>query len=339
MKLTDDRIEVNGLPWFREDHPLLARLPRRMKEQFREPVWTLALCPSGGRLRFRTDSIAVALLAKTEFPEMGHIPLTGSAGFDLYVDGSYAGTALCSREGPMRYPHHEEPWRTGRERRMREVSIYLPTYSPATVDEVVLDNGARVEPPAPYRIPRPVVYYGSSITQGGCASNPGGAYPALLERRLGADFVNLGFSGNGLGDFPVAEAMAEISASCIVLDYWGNPSPAVFRDTLPGFVGILSGKLPLVPILVAGPYYFPRNDTIEEDALKFEARRRIADEFVRERRAAGDRHIAFVDGLDLLSREQAHGLVDGVHANSLGFHFIADGLEPHLRRALGESPA
>ena len=42
----------------------------------------------------------------------------------------------------------------------------------------------------------------------------------------------------------------------------------------------------------------------------------------------------FVDGLKMLSPEQAEGLVDGVHCNSLGFYFNANGLEPFLRKAL-----
>src|SRR5207253_5662081 len=88
-------------------------------------------------------------------------------------------------------------WRVGRERKMRDITLYLPLYKAVTVQEVSLAADARLEPATPYAIAKPIVYYGSSITQGGCASNPGGSCQALLERRLNADFVNLGFSGNG----------------------------------------------------------------------------------------------------------------------------------------------
>jgi lysophospholipase L1-like esterase len=48
--------------------------------------------------------------------------------------------------------------------------------------------------------------------------------------------------------------------------------------------------------------------------------------------------VVFVDGLEMLSRSQGSGLVDGVHPNSLGFQWCARGLEPQLRRALKLHP-
>src|SRR5213075_673687 len=114
-----------------------------------------------------------------------------------------------------------------------------PLYKPVTIKELSLDTDARLEPPTPYAIRKPIVYYGSSITQGGCASNPGGSCQAILERRLDADFVNLGFSGNGLGEPALAEVICELDPSCIVLDFWGNPSADQYAAALPVFVKIL----------------------------------------------------------------------------------------------------
>ena len=56
----------------------------------------------------------------------------------------------------------------------------------------------------PFRTAKPVVFYGTSITQGGCASRSGMSYQAILGRQLNLDFVNLGFSGNGKGEPVVA---------------------------------------------------------------------------------------------------------------------------------------
>ena len=47
----DQRLEVAGLPWFKEDKPNLYRLPIRSKDSFRKEVWVLAQSPSGGRVR------------------------------------------------------------------------------------------------------------------------------------------------------------------------------------------------------------------------------------------------------------------------------------------------
>lgn len=329
----DERLAVHGLPWFAEDTPALRRLPKRLQSQLRPAVWNLAQHPSGGRIRFRTDSTTVGLIAENPaFSNMHHMASVGENGFDLYVNGEYLGSAWPDAQGKI-----AREWRVGTERTLRDVTLYLPLYKPVRIIEISLDSNAVCGPATPYGTRRPVVYYGSSITQGGCASNPGGSCQALLERRLNADFVNLGFSGNGLGDPPVAEAITGLEPSCVVLDFWANPSPDQFAAALPVFVDILRRKLPRVPILVTGPFYFAGESSDSHVASAQAAKRRTASEFVRLRRKQGDRAIVYVDGLKMLHRNQAVGLVDGVHCNSLGFYFNAQGLEPFLKQALRKS--
>ncbi|MBI3876672.1 MAG: SGNH/GDSL hydrolase family protein [Verrucomicrobia bacterium] len=327
----DARLVVNGLPWFNEDKPVLRRLPARLKDAFRPPVWSLAQQPSGGRIRFRTDSTTVGLVAQNpDTGNMHHMTVIGQSGFDIYVNGEYLNSAWPDKMGKI-----AKEWSVGRERVMRDITFYLPLYKAVTVTEIVLEKGAKIEAPSAFAVAKPVVHYGSSITQGGCASNPGNSCQAFVSRWLNVDFVNLGFSGNGLGEPAVAEAIAEIDASCYVLDYWGNPKPDVYRDTLPPFVDILRKNHPKTPILVTSPYYFSAEAFNPSSAETQNEKRKIAREFVESRRKAGDTNVHFVDGLTMLSREQANGLVDGVHGNSLGFYFNAKGLEPHLRKVLG----
>ena len=163
---------------------------------------------------------------------------------------------------------------------------------------------------------------------------PRGACQAILERWLNTDFVNLGFSGNGLGEPALADAIREIDASCIVLDFWGNPSPEQYTNALPVFVDHLREKRPEVPILVTSPFYFPSEETSAAMARMQNTKRQFAHDFVENRRKKGDHRITFVDGLKMLNRDQTSGLVDGVHCNSLGFYFNAQGLEPFLKKAL-----
>lgn len=326
----DSRLAVYGLPWFNEDEPTLRRLPLRLKDKFRSPVWDLAQQPSGGRIRFRTDSTTVGLVAENpSFSNMHHMPSVGENGFDLYAGRDYFGSVWPDGAGKM-----TTEWRVGRERKMRDVTLYLPLYKAVTIQYLSLDADARFEPATPYAIQKPVVYYGSSITQGGCASNPGGSCQAILERKLNADFVNLGMSGQGLGEPALAEAICELDPSCIVLDFWGNPSEERYAAVLPVFVDILRKKWPRMPILVTSPFYFTAEKSGGSVARSQSAKRRTAEDFVQRRRKGGDRWIIFVDGLKMLNKDQASGLVDGVHCNSLGFYFNAQGLEPFLRRAL-----
>ncbi len=326
----DSRLSVHGLPWFQEDSPVLRRLPARLEARFRPPVWSLAQQPSGGRIRFRTDSTSVGVVARNPaFSNMHHMASVGENGFDLYVNGEYLGSAWPDAKGEI-----TKSWRVGLEPMLRDITLYLPLYKPVALEAITLDPAARLESPTPYRIRKPVVYYGSSITQGGCASNPGGSCQAILERRLNADFVNLGFSGNGMGEPALAEAITELDPSSIVLDFWGNPSAAQYASALPAFVEILRQKLARVPILVTSPFYFPAEATQPDTAREQDAKRETARKLVQQRRARGDDCIEFVDGLKMLGRDQTLGLVDGVHCNSLGFYFNANGLEPLLRQVL-----
>jgi hypothetical protein len=326
----DARLTVFGLPWFSEDSPVLRRLPMRLKDRFSPPVWELAQQPSGGRIRFRTDSTKIGLIARNPgFSNMHHMASVGENGFDLYVGREYRGSAWPDNRGKI-----VRIWEIGRERVMRDVTIYLPLYKPVTIESVNLDPDAKIESPTPYAVRKPIVYYGSSITQGGCASNPGGSSEAILGRFLNADFVNLGFSGNGMGEPAVAEAICELDPSCIVLDFWANPNAEQYRKALPVFVNVLRKKWPRLAILVTGPYYFPDEAIQGTMAHEQSAKRIAAESFVASRRNGGDRKIWYVDGLKMISPAQADGLVDGVHCNSLGFYYSAIGLEPFLRNAL-----
>ncbi len=326
----DPRLAVYGLPWFCEDTPVLRRLPARLKNEFRPPVWDLAQDPSGGRIRFRTESTTIGLVGENpRFSNMHHMASVGENGFDLYVGLDYVGSAWPDSSGKI-----AKEWRVGRERKMRDITLYLPLYKSVTIQELSLDSDAQIEAARRYAVAKPIVYYGSSITQGGCASNPGGSCQAILERKLNADFVNLGFSGNGLGEPALAEAICELDPSCIVLDFWANPSAEQYSAALPIFVDILRRKWPRLPILVTSPFYVPAEASGGNVAREQSTKRLFARDFVKGRRKAGDRQIWFVDGLKMLNREQAAGLVDGVHCNSLGFYFNALGLEPFLRKAL-----
>lgn len=330
LPIPSDRVAVNGLWWFTEDAPVFRRLPARLQTTFREPVWQLAQSPSGARIRFRTDSTRLAIMARNpDASTMHHMTSVGQNGFDLYVNGEFRNSAWPDSQGRI-----SREWSLGPDRRMREVTLYLPLYKPVAIEQLSLDPGADVEPPSRFALPHPVVFYGSSITQGGCAANPGLSCAAIVSRALNLDFINLGFSGNGLGEPALAEALSEIQAAAFVLDYWANPTLEGYRDTLPGFIDTLRKRHPTTPILVTGPFWFPAEAASPELHAQQVAKRRFARECVAARRKGGDRAITFVDGLEMLSRAQGSGLVDGVHPNSLGFHYCAQGLEPHLRRAL-----
>ena len=68
----------------------------------------------------------------------------------------------------------------------REYLLYLPLYNGVSSLEIGVPQDRTIDRPAPraedHR--KPIVFYGTSITQGGCASRPGMVHTAILGRRL-----------------------------------------------------------------------------------------------------------------------------------------------------------
>lgn len=327
------KIELAGLPWFRENKGEFWRLPVRSQDAFPKEVWNLALDPAGGRIRFRTGSSTLALRLEWPHPPgMRNMHFFGQSGVDLYAGDTYWGTAVPDKDAAPGKVYEHFYFR-GQPRIMRDITIYLSLYSPVKVLEIGLDKDATLEPAKPFAVAAPVVFYGTSITQGGCASRPGMSYQAILGRRLNLDHVNLGFSGNGKGEAGVARAVAEVDAAAFVLDFaQNNKDVDSLAQVYDPFIGILRERHPDTPIISITPIYAASEVT---GSRRNEEMRALIRKTVSRRIAAGDGHLQLVEGTDLLGPSRVDGLVDGTHPNDLGFEWMAEGLVERLRKVLG----
>jgi len=335
LAIPHDGLEIDGLPWFAQNDGEFFRLPAASKDKFPAPVWNLAKSPSGGRIRLRTDSTALAVrLEYPSPPNMNNMHAFGQTGVDLYSDGAYRGTAIADKDArPGKV--YEHVYFGASPRAWREATLYLSLYKPVKIIAIGVDNEARLEKARSFAIARPVVYYGTSITQGGCASRPGMSYQAILGRLLNIDFVNLGFSGNGKGEPEVAEAVSQIDASCFVLDFaQNNGTVASLREVYGPFLDRLRKAHPETPILAITPIFSAREAA---GASQNEGMREHIRQVVSQRIGASDRNLQVVEGTDLLGPSRSDGLVDGTHPNDLGFQWMAEGLAPRLRRVLAIS--
>jgi hypothetical protein len=330
---TDARFEINGLPWLAENKGEQIRLPRRLESVLPPSVWNLGLSPSGGRIRFRTDSTRLAIrLEYPSPPNMANMHAFGQTGVDLYVDGGYRSTAIAPKDA-AKDKVIDHVFFENLPRKEREITLYLPLYKPAKIIALNLDPDAKVSKAKRFEFPKPVVYYGTSITQGGCASRPGMSYQAILSRRLNLDFVNLGFSGNGKGEPVVANMTAEIDASVFVLDFsQNNPTIESLREVYLPFLATVRAKHPATPIIAITPISASR------ETQRLDDMRKHIREVVNARIAAGDTRLTLVEGPSLLGPARLDGLVDGVHPNDLGFQWMADGLAAPLAHALALAP-
>jgi lysophospholipase L1-like esterase len=333
MPVVSPHIDVAGLPWFQENHGEFWRLSARSKDSFPKEVWNLAQDSAGGRIRFRTDSSTVALRLEWPHPPgMRNMHFFGQSGVDLYIADTYWGTAVPDKDAaPGKI--YEHIYFKGQPRVMRDITIYLALYSPVRVLEVGLDENSATDFPPPFAVAKPVVFYGTSITQGGCASRPGMSYQAILGRQLKINHVNLGFSGNGKGESAVARAVAEIDAAAFVLDFaQNNPDVDSLAQVYDPFIAILRERHPVTPIIAITPIYAASEAS---GSQRNEQMRALIRKVVSRRIASGDTYLQLVEGTDLLGTSRADGLVDGTHPNDLGFQWMADGLAQRLRKALG----
>lgn len=327
----DERLTVNGFAWWEETKPVLRRLPERMKSAMPEHIWKLAHDPSGGRIRFSTDSSELAIrLEFSSEPCLHNMSRVGNFGIDLWVDGQYW-RPLFPREGQTAM---EEVLFAGIESRMRDICIYTSVHAPLSIEAIGLADEARLGPPKPYALERPIVYYGTSITQGECACRAGMTHPAILARALNIDFINLGWSGSGRGEPAMAEALAEIDAACYVMDYCQNHvTPESLEAVYGPFLAIIRARRPDTPIVCITPIF--TTQVLYGDAALHGGRGRVIREAVAERVTCGDGHIALVEGETLLGPDDLDCFIDAVHPNTCGLRKMAAGLVPTIREVPG----
>ncbi|OGO79984.1 MAG: hypothetical protein A2Y21_00775 [Clostridiales bacterium GWC2_40_7] len=327
---------IAGFPWLGKDG-IYRRLPVRPEYTLTEGVDKLANHTAGGQIRFRTDSRKVSIKVKLlDYANMPHMCAVGQCGFDCYI-GMPGEQVFC---GSTVYDHkqicYEHTFYEQDRPEMRNVTLNFPLYQGVEEVLVGLDKGAELLLPSPYRIKNKIVFYGTSITQGGCVSRPGMAYTNIIGRRLNMECVNLGFSGSGKGEPEMAEIIAGISdLACIVLDYEANSAVYdLLEPTLPGFIKIIRKRKPDVPVLVISKFPYAI-EAIKGINHHNRSRSRLFQfQLVEKLQAEGDSNIYFFDGQQLFENYPDECTVDGVHLNDYGAICIANSLTPVLRKIL-----
>jgi lysophospholipase L1-like esterase len=328
---------LEGFPFYEVDG-IYRRLPAKPPAQLPEAVHYLANNTAGGQIRFRSDSGRVAIkVTLSGAGKMVHMAFTGQNGFDLYVGPPAEARFWNAAKYEMKDLGYELMLFELAERETREFTLNFPLYTGVKEVLVGLDPDARVEAPTPRALPGRVVVYGSSITQGGCASRPGTCYTNILSRRLNVEFVNLGFSGNGRGEEEVARSVALVpDPAMFVLDYEANcVSVELLSETLPRFAEVIREQHPETPVLMVSKIRYGR-EALNPALLQYRTDcMAVKKKLVAERRAAGDARLHFFDSSGVLGEDFDECTVDGVHPTDLGFVRMARGFEPVYREILG----
>ncbi len=305
------------------------RMPEEVAKTVSEGVLALSKHTTGGRVRFITDSDYVAINMKSSgFGKMDHFAITGSCGFDLYqkIDGRqcYVGTFRPPFDVKDGYESVLNLEGSG----LREVTINFPLYSHVTELNIGLGEKAKVLAPKPYTVSKPVVFYGSSITHGGCASRPGMAYEAIISRALDVDFINLGFSGNAKGEQEIADYIKKLNMSVFVYDYDHNaPTYEHYEATHEKMFLTIRQANPDLPIIMMSR---PKYRLTDGEKSRIEVMKKTYDNA----KARGDNNVYMLDGPELMAIALDEGTVDNCHPTDLGFYSMAQAVTPVLRKIL-----
>ncbi len=305
------------------------RFPLSAKGKVRDAVWYLSTNSAGITVRFSANSSSIGVRWKiVNGKNMDHMAATGIRGIDLYGRTSegwqYISTGIPKslENEVILVEHMPAGW--------REYLVNLPLYDGVTRVEVGIDSLGQILKPEK-RSGKPIVFYGTSITQGGCASRPGMAYTNIISRKLGVECLNFGFSGNGKMEKEVVDLLSEIDAAFFVIDCVPNMKPEEIRERVIPLVETIRRKHPRVPIVfVDGPVYEKSNfDTEQRSGL--EEKSRILEEQYRQLTRKGKQKIFLVSN-KFSTKSDHEGTVDGVHFTDLGFMRFSEHLISEFRR-------
>jgi lysophospholipase L1-like esterase len=328
--------DLIGFEWIDQDH-VYRRLPVHPDWEIRKAVDGLANHTAGGQLRFRTDSKRI--LVRVELRErsgMYHMPATGQSGFDLYVKKGDIQRYLRTTRFPHDTLRYEVQLLNSDENQLRAYTLNFPLYNGVNSLMIGIEAGSVIEAPPAFSLPGKIVIYGTSITQGGCVARPGMLYSNILSRRMDIQFVNLGFSGNGRGEPALAHLINQIrDTRMIILDYEANAAETIV-NTLGPFVQILREKHPDTPILIMSKIHSGYFHEGNPGWKLWNRNRKFQQNLVKERRAAGDKHIYFLDGSKILGEDFYECTVDGGHPTDLGAYRMAEAMLPVIRQILLE---
>ena len=282
----------------------------------------MGACSSGLQVRFRTDSSSVQVRAKlTGSGAMYHIPATGQSGMDLYAGAPgeeiYCGTTILN---PSNAEYEVEIYRR-EEPVMEDFVLYLPLYNSVIFLEIGLDDDASVEEAAPMPSGA-IVFFGTSITQGGCASRPGMCHTNILSRALGCVVYNFGYSGGGTMEPAQLEYLVKAPDPLLfIIECENNCAFSVIESRMKDFVAGIRAAHPGVPVLIISAL---PGHTVNPDSAGLQEQ--IASE-------CGD-GVYYLDGRTLLPGDPGEYTVDGLHLTTLGFQAYADAVLPVIGNIL-----
>lgn len=319
------------------------RLPQQMEGKVRKPVWDLGQNSAGIAVLFCTDSktIGAKWTLLNNF-SMAHMPGTGIRGLDLYsrIDNQWYFTGTAQPNGKESINVFARKLQGNR----IDYIMYLPLYDGITELNIGVDSTAAFYESHKEKLintaKAPILFYGTSITQGGCASRPGMVYTSMVQRNLGIETINLGFSGNGRMDRIMADAIAKLKTSAVVIDCLPNCTYQIIKDSADYFVRTIAAADPQRPVFLVSNFRFPAYWLTGDDQAETERENALWKETADKLKKEGFKNIHYIDIEGKTMKEAVTGpdyeyTVDGIHLTDLGFmrmgKYYTNMLKKHIK--------
>ena len=302
------------------------RMPYDIAQKVSENVAAISLECAGGRVRFATDSPCIAIIA--QYRSVAKVPnysFSATLGFDLYAGTRYVGCFVPQLDTVERFESVIDVLDTGA---LQEYTLNFPVCSEIRALYIGVTKGSKIQKGRAYTYQKPIVFYGSSTTQGACASRPGNTYENMISRDLDCDYVNLGFWGNARGEEEMARYIAGLDMSAFVYDYdYNAPSLEHLAITHEKMFKIIRERQPNLPIIILSAPKYYQNETEKK-------RRMVVEKTYRNALASGDKNVVFFAGNELLESVKDTALADNIHPGDNGFLRIAECVGGALKKFL-----
>jgi hypothetical protein len=312
------------------------RLPDSLEHITRERVWELGKCSAGLAIRFRSNSTIIAAKWEVLFDrQLTNMTPIGTKGLDLYT--LFDGKWRFVNSGRPQGKKNEATIISNMQPVEREYMLYLPLYDGITGLSIGVDSMSCIFQPA-VNLPlcdKPIVCYGTSILQGGHATRPGMAYTNILSRWLNKEFINLGFSGNALLDYEIAEVIAGVDASLYILDFLPNATVQQMEEKAERFFDIIRSRRPDVPVLFVEDPIFTHTLFDQRIDKEVRSKNETINRIFRSLKARGEKDIYFLSSKDILGHD-GEATVDGIHFTDLGFMRYSELLYPLIQQILNK---
>ncbi len=305
--------------YYDENDGRFRRIPQEIADKVNSGVKTLCKNTAGGRLRFKTDAKEIVITAEYDslIVTADNLSSIGNSAFILLEekeDGNFWTTSVTR----MQLSGTTNVSVMKLKGVMTSYILYFPNYNSIKSLSLAFNSGAKIERGNKYKNLKPIVYYGSSITQGGCAQRADASYQSIISKWNNVDFINLGFSGWGRAEKEIVDYICGLDCSLFVLDYdYNAPNAEYLKNTHYPFYKAFRESHPNTPILLLSKPDMERG-------LQEEERQKVIKSTYLKARRAGDKNVYFFNGKNFFNiKNREICTVDRAHPTTLGMYLMA----------------